>query len=515
MRTFVKSLVLLVVSTLFISHSSFCQTTIPKTDLGPFSYGTPKEAGWDGSLLQKLIDSTHTWTDQKNIMGAEVLIIKDGKIILHDAYGWQNKEENKQLERNSIFAIASMTKPFVSISILQLKKQGKLDLNDRVSKYIPEMNTEKSKDITIHQLLTHTAGFDNGKSPENPHWSAYKNLEEFVKTAGINGPIYPLSSFNYSGKGTSILGYLVEKVSGLTLEQYMKQNIFTPLGMDDTFYDYMDTEKLDRINSIYYYNPRDCEFTSYWKSGPRVFSPYFSGSSGINSTTIDYAKFFYALMEEKDNDNNPLQLSKNEIDQMIYPHSKGFMGSYGYLMAMDIDENKEILNYTHHGAFGTQAFAFPQINTMVLYFTQSGNHDYTVNFINTLRTIDYFNPYINKSEYLTKKSKAEELLDVFESTLSNGIEDFESKYDGIYAMPDNSNVNAKVIIGGGEISILLPEAAGIKIEKVSVISSSELLGRLNYCEPAFCKIIFTNEDAKTKVAFHFPNGNIYNLVKVE
>lgn len=109
-------------------------------------------------------------------MGAELLIIKKKKTILHKAFGWMNLENEIPMKINTIFNIRSMTKPFVGTTIFMLLEQGKLSLDDKVSKYIPSFNNPKCRDITIDHLLMHTAGFRSRQEMT----TNYTNLEEIV-----------------------------------------------------------------------------------------------------------------------------------------------------------------------------------------------------------------------------------------------------------------------------------------------------------------------------------------------
>jgi len=135
-----------------------------------------------------------------------------------------DKEEKKAMEKNTIFRIRSMTKPFISTSILMLVEEGKLDLSDTVSKFLPSFNNDRSSSVTIEQLLTHTGGFAQPGFPKD--YERYNSLREAVDDIGASGPEFiPGTKYIYSDAGVAVLGAVIAEISEMPVEEYIKLNI--------------------------------------------------------------------------------------------------------------------------------------------------------------------------------------------------------------------------------------------------------------------------------------------------
>ena len=127
----------------------------------PYSYIEPELVGISSDSLSLITNQIEDWLNAGEIVGGEVLIIKNRQTILHEVFGYRNREENVLWEKNTICRIRSMTKPFVGTSVLMLYENDSISLNDKVSEYVPAFNNPQSRDITIYHLLTHTSGINN------------------------------------------------------------------------------------------------------------------------------------------------------------------------------------------------------------------------------------------------------------------------------------------------------------------------------------------------------------------
>jgi CubicO group peptidase (beta-lactamase class C family) len=173
------------------------------------------------------------------IPGLAVGIVIDGELVYAKAFGVRDTSSNAPVDVNTMFRIASMTKSFTAMAILQLRDAGKLSLDDPVERFIPELRalpypTRDSAPITIRQLLTHTGGF-----PEDNPWAdrqvaANDDYERLVKKDGISFSTAPGVGFEYSNLGYSMLGQIIEKVSGTRFQDYLTANVLRPLGMTST-----------------------------------------------------------------------------------------------------------------------------------------------------------------------------------------------------------------------------------------------------------------------------------------
>ncbi|NRB64658.1 MAG: serine hydrolase [Saprospiraceae bacterium] len=199
-------------------------------------------------LLFSCIGISQTWEEQfdqmleqqfsSDIPGATVLVAKKGDIIYHKAFGMANMELDVPMETDMVFEIASITKQFTAVSILMLMEQGKLNLDDDITKFIKDYPTD-GHHISIHHLLTHTSGIKSYTSMESwmPIWRKDlqpKELIDFFKNEPMD--FVPGEKWQYNNSAYFILGYIIEKASGQTYEEFVEQNIFKPLDMQSSRY---------------------------------------------------------------------------------------------------------------------------------------------------------------------------------------------------------------------------------------------------------------------------------------
>ena len=171
----------------------------------PYLYACPEELGLDPSALEAVLAMVQGFVDDGSIVGGELMLVKNERIVLHEAVGWDDPVRGLGLDRNSIYRIRSMTKPFVGTSILLLVAEGLLDLGDSVRTYVPAFDNERSRDIIIRQLLTHTAGYVQGGWPST--FSHFSSLREAVDAVGQMGPHEPPGDgYVYSDKRRLQLG---------------------------------------------------------------------------------------------------------------------------------------------------------------------------------------------------------------------------------------------------------------------------------------------------------------------
>jgi CubicO group peptidase (beta-lactamase class C family) len=172
--------------------------------------------------------------------GCAVLIARKGEVIYRKAFGMANLELKVAMVPENVFRIASLTKQFTAVAILQLHEKGLLNIEDDIKKYIPDFpSTEK---VTIANLASHTSGIKNIYEAVVPPGITRKSstpteLVELIK--GFPPDFKPGTSYHYSNSGYILLGYIIEKVSGKSYEQYLSDNIFKPLKMDHAYYDHM------------------------------------------------------------------------------------------------------------------------------------------------------------------------------------------------------------------------------------------------------------------------------------
>jgi len=345
-----------------------------------FPQADPEIHGIPADALAQLSATIHEHVEDDYIVGAEFLVIKSGHIIMHEAYGWMDREELKTMEPNSIFNIRSMTKMLTGASAQILIDEGRLSLDDKVSQYLPGFNNRKSGGITIEQLLTHRSGLPLSTLTS---LNEFDDLYSLGNSIGEIGPEFtPGSKFWYSDAGAEALGAVVEVVSGVTLDRFVRERLLTPLDMNDTFYVTEPEAPLDRFASLYIGTPGSWQ--KWWMPG-EPFYPFAWGSQSLYSTPTDYAKFLSMLMNAGTYKGRRI-LSEDAVDRILtsvsimtrlgsdLPALTGFPFTevyYGQMSVLNVSSDGQLQVFGHSGSDGTWAWAFPEHDMMVLYFTQS------------------------------------------------------------------------------------------------------------------------------------------------
>lgn len=239
--------------------------------------------------LDRKIDSLITSKFKPENPGAVFMAVKKGKVIYRKAFGMANLEFDISMKPEFVFEIGSMTKQFTAVSILMLAEQGKLKLNDEITKFIPDYPTNGNR-IAIHHLLTHTSGIKDFTSMKEIKDIARrdispKELVDFFKNEPVD--FKPGEQFKYCNSGYVLLGYIIEIASGKTYQEFVNHNIFEKLGMTDTYYASHERIIKNRVSGY-----RDKE--GYVNATYISFSiPYASGS--IMSSVDDMLKWQNAI----------------------------------------------------------------------------------------------------------------------------------------------------------------------------------------------------------------------------
>lgn len=316
-----------------------CLVQFSTAQLAPL-LSNPDKAGMSEDRLMKLDKRMHQFVDDGQISAIQTLIYRKGEIAHHDIYGMEDIDSNDPIKRNSIWRIYSMTKPLVSIGIMQQYEMGKFELNDPVHKYIPEFKEMKvhkgnhvledaTRTIKVIDLMRHTSGIGYGWSggyvdtlyAQAGSRASSKTNADFVKTLATL-PLYnePGTRWQY-GLSTDVLGYLLEVISGQPLDEYLDEHIFTPLGMDDTFFEVPD-DKEDRFVTNYTTNKEGKlqvidhpSMSNYCKE-----VTLFSGGGGLVSTADDYLAFCKMLLNQGSVNGNTI-IGSQTLELMTKDHA--------------------------------------------------------------------------------------------------------------------------------------------------------------------------------------------------
>ncbi len=395
-----------------ITFSIVCQTKSIQSS-PPLSEDSPGNVGMSQERLQRIDDMLMKAIDEKQIPGAVAVIVRKGKIVYYKAFGMADNHVNRPLKRDDIFRIASQSKAITSTAVMMLWEQGKFQLDDPISKYIPEFKNSlvldtfneadstfttkpAEKEITIRHLLTHTSGIGYGIIDTETFRKIYQKagiIDLFTVqpvTIGDNVKILarlplhhnPGEKFTYS-EGLDVLGYFVELMSGQLLDQYFKEHIFEPLGMNDTYF-YVPDAKKERVVTVQ--TKKDGEWTKYSNvyydvdysiKGARTF---FSGGAGLSSTAKDYATFLQMYLNGGEL-NGVRLLSRTTVQSMMGNQIGDFWGDSGayYGLAFGVLDKKgqnmggrgSIGTFDWGGYFNTQYFADPEEEVIGILMKQT------------------------------------------------------------------------------------------------------------------------------------------------
>ncbi len=280
--------------------------------------------GIDTNRLEAVTDLTHGYVDSGRLPCAVTAVLHQGKEVYRDAYGWADVADQRPVAEDSIFRIFSMTKPLASLALLQLYERGLVLLENPVARYLPELGDLRvwaggtvdapetvpaERPVTVHHVLTHTAGFTAGFQFGTPVGAIYRaaGLGDLrppkVDLAEGIGVLATLPLVNQPGAGwhngmsTDVVGRLVEVISGQRLDDYLAEHVVGPLGMDHTGFQVAETE-IDRLCANYLRTPEERLLRVDAPDPDRHCRPprYLSGAGGLVSTLDDYLRFCRAVL---------------------------------------------------------------------------------------------------------------------------------------------------------------------------------------------------------------------------
>lgn len=362
--------------------------------------------------------------DQGILPQAVTLVIHKGNIIHYKAYGWRNIEKKIKCEKDDIFRIASQTKAISVCALMTLWEQGLFRLDDPIKKYIPafenmqvlnsfDVTTRKytirpaKRDITIRDLMTHTSGIcyngvhwdiaiDSGVPPLNSLENI--TLEEVVnRIAKLPLAHDPGEKFTYS-MNIEVLGRLAEILSGKPIDKFLKETIFDPLGMTDTYF-YLPKEKKNRLVTLYTYpegGPLQKSNHPIYQSFPIAGAKtYCSTGAGLSGTALDYAKFCQMVMNGGEFNNHRI-LGRKTIEMMMRNNVHDLRGEIGFGLAWDVFRPQYVYKTIVSegasrwgGMFGTDYIIDPAEDLIVIMYTNFEVNGTGVNFKEMLHNTTY------------------------------------------------------------------------------------------------------------------------------
>ena len=390
----------------------------------------PEEVGLSTERLQRIHEMILRRLAAKELSGAVTLVARRGRVVQHEALGVIDLDSNKPMTKDTLFKLASSSKPVTAVAVLILLEEGKLKLTDPVSKYIPEFknprvmveverspepmvdrppSAEKTftvpadREITIIDLLTHTSGLASGGPSNGEFMKLFKArkptepLADFIPRLGaLPLDFQPGTRWRYSGLAAfDTLGRIVEIVSGLPFDQFLRTRLFDPLGMKDTFFNVPDKDQ-PRLATIYHHTEKGLEKPS---NPLLIGSPsYFSGAGGLVSTAADYFQFAQMLCNGGQLNGKrilspwtvDLMMSNNVGDLFLgqsgRPHKGvGFgLGGEVVLNGAEARMRKPNGSYGWDGAFGTYWWVNRKEQMVAIIFVQTPGRSQQYDFDNAV-----------------------------------------------------------------------------------------------------------------------------------
>lgn len=375
----------------------------------------PEETGFSTARLAHIDALLGEHVKSQSIPGAVALIIRNGNIVYHKAFGYSNVDKKTPLKKDDIFRIASQSKAITSLAVMMLWEEGKFLLDEPLSRYIPEFKNPRvlkrfepsdssftsepaTREITIRQLLTHSSGIDYAVigSPEFKAIYAkagvpsgigndQDRLAEKIKIlGGLPLKHQPGERWTY-GLNTDVLGYLVEIWSGMPFDQFLKTRIFDPLGMKDTYF-YLPADRQNRLVALHGNKdgkafvmkapPYDARIPDY----PKTKGTYFSGGAGLSSSAEDYARFLQLFLN-KGEFNGVRLLSRKTVELMLTDQLPHLDNEFGLGFGLETSKNDHVSpvsigTFSWGGAFSTSYWADPEENLIGILYTNVYNNPF-------------------------------------------------------------------------------------------------------------------------------------------
>ncbi len=338
------------------------------------------ESSKSGEISAKL-DSIFMAHYGEDTPGASVLMLKGSDVVYQRSFGIANFESGAKIDSTTFFNIASVSKQFTAMAILQLHEKGKLNIDDSVAKYFPEFKAEFFKDIKIRHLLSHSSGLPDNRPRTDRNFvltaTDAESIEFFKELDYTN--FAPGTNYEYQNPTFQLCAFIIEQASGLGFEEYMRQNIFNPAGMTETLY-FEDGRAIPRM--AHGYEAAD-EAKTQWSECDYGEASFFGtkADGGIYTSIDEFVKWEMALRENvlisdslKQIAHYPITLVSGSTysDYQNRPHT-----SYGY--GWFIEEvpgwPKKVYHTGDNGGFQIYAGRFPDKEVLVLIFENRADHD--------------------------------------------------------------------------------------------------------------------------------------------
>jgi CubicO group peptidase (beta-lactamase class C family) len=378
---------------------------------GELPTAKPKDVGLDADKIQKAHDAVQALVDKKEMAGAVVAVARKGKVVMFEAFGESEAGSGKPMKTDAIVRIYSMSKPITTVAAMILVDEGKIGLDDPVSKYLPEFKdrrvhvgkddsdetVEAKREPTIRDLMRHTSGLTYGIFGGTPVDKLYKKAGVFAPGDSLQDTMtklgklplmaQPGTRWNYS-VSTDVLGRVVEVVSGKELDEFFADRIFKPLDMRDTAF-FVPAEKVDRFSASHGQDKETKKLVATEKAaGSRYLKKpkMLSGGGGLTGTARDYLRFCQMLLNEGELDGVRIlkketvaEMTKNQLGEEAMKAKnngnaevgEGFGLGFGVRVGKDDDKaGRAVGEYYWGGAASTHFWISPKQELVVVALEQ-------------------------------------------------------------------------------------------------------------------------------------------------
>ena len=351
----------------------------------------PEEVGMSSERLQRVSALMQRNIDQDLLSGTVTLIARHGKVVHLEAQGSNHKEVSDTMAADDIFVIMSMTKPIVSTALMMLYEEGHFRLDDPISRWLPNyagqtvhrtiggraISEPAARAVTVRHVLSHTSGLSTRRSGQGARPATL--AESIDQASDIPLAFHPGDEWQY-GASTDFVAILVEKISGRNLRDFLRERIFEPLEMSDTYYNVPDA-KADRIAAVYRPSGPDNTIELFRAPGPDQPTRFFGGQAGLHSTAADYFRFHQMILNGGELDGvrllSPrtvnLMISNHVGDKLVYVRGPGYGFGLGYGVVTDPGQATDHLSpgsFLWGGAWGTVAWVDPVENMLGILMMQ-------------------------------------------------------------------------------------------------------------------------------------------------
>ncbi|WP_232695889.1 serine hydrolase domain-containing protein [Brevibacillus daliensis] len=357
--------------------------------------GSPKKAGMLKDELEEIDGIIEDYLDTRLIPGAVVLVARKGTIVKEEAYGYAVRYADQtftpidnpiEMEEETLFDVASVSKLFTSIAIMQLVEDGDIELDEPVATYIPEFASNGKENITVTQLLTHTSGMAASKPIQNINGSREERFQAVFADAPINEPG---STYLYSDLNMIVLGAVVERITGQRLDEYVEQEITEPLDMENTMYN-PSADLLDEIAATEYSTTTSRGLVWGQVHDEKAWAlDGVAGHAGVFSTAPDLAILAQMMLNDGVYDDERI-LEKESVRLMMENQIPEFPGNdhgLGWEVNQDwyMDGLTDLTTMGHTGFTGTSIVVSPSNQTIVILLTNRVHPSRNMGSINPIR----------------------------------------------------------------------------------------------------------------------------------